>query len=164
MTGNAAHGSASRHVGVVRKYGAFVTVTDPQALESFLAEPRNVVVIGLRPDGRIHATPNWFLWEGGHFYVSTTKDRAKYRVFRNDPRVQLVFDDSTGFRYVVVDGTVDIAEDIDAGLGFFQRLREKHGRGGQRREDLREEMIRDRRVLLVITPTLSAQEWLATGI
>ena len=147
-----------------RGYGSSVTVTDLQALESFLAEPRNVVVIGLRPDGRIHATPNWFLWDGGRFYVSTTKDRAKYRVFRNDPRVQLVFDDSTGFRYAVVDGTVDIAEDIDAGLDFFQRLRAKHGRGAQRREDLRDEMIRDKRVLLVITPTRSAHEWLATGL
>ena len=139
-------------------------MTDLQALESFLGEPRNVVVIGLRHDGRIHATPNWFLWEGGRFFVSTTKGRAKYRVFRNDPHVQLVFDDSTGFRYVVVDGTVDVADDIDAGLGYFERLRAKHGRGGQSREDLRDEMVRDGRVLLVITPTRPPQDWLAAGL
>ena len=141
-----------------------MSVTDLKALDAFLGEARNVIVIGLRKDGRVHATPNWFLWEGGRFYVSTTKGRAKYRVFGDDPRVQLVIDDSTGFRYVVVDGTVEVAEDIDAGLGFFERLRAKHGRDAQSREDLRAEMERDGRVLLVITPTRAPPEWPAVGL
>ena len=148
----------------LRGYRESMTVKDLQALDALLGEARNAVVIGHRKDGRIHATPNWFLWEGGRFYVSTTKGRAKYRIFRNDPRVQLVIDDSTGFRYAAVDGTVEVAEDIDAGLGFFERLRAKHGRGGQSREDLHAEMVRDGRVLLVITPTRPQQEWSTIGL
>ena len=63
------------------------------ALEAFLAEPRNVIVAGIRKDGRPHLSPNWFFWDGEHFYVSTTRKRAKYTIFRRDPRAQLLIDD-----------------------------------------------------------------------
>lgn len=136
---------------------------DLQAMDAFLAEPRNAIVIGHRKDGRPHATPNWFLWRDGRFFVSTTKDRAKYRVFGNDDRVQLVVDDATGFRYVVIDGRVEISEDVENGLPFFQMLRAKHGRTEQTLEELRAEMIRDQRVLLVIIPSAPQAEWAARG-
>jgi hypothetical protein len=32
----------------------------PTPLEAFLAEPRNVIVAGIRKDGRPHLSPNWF--------------------------------------------------------------------------------------------------------
>lgn len=140
-----------------------MSVTDLSALDAFLAEPRNAVVIGVRKDGRPHATPNWFLWEDGRFYVSTTRSRAKYRVFTSDARSQLVIDDSTGFRYVIVEGTAEVSEDLEGGLGHFERLRAKHGRGGQSRDDLRAEMERDGRVLLVITPSKPLADWLTIG-
>ena len=133
------------------------------AMDAFLAEARNAIVIGLRRDGRPHGTPNWFLWEDGTFYVSTTKGRAKYRIFRDNPTVQLVVDDSVGFRYVVVDGTVTIEEDVEAGVERFARNRANHGRGAQSREELLDELRRDERVLLVITPTKPQADWLRTG-
>src|ERR1700734_4380191 len=78
------------------------------ALEAFLAEPRNVIVAGIRKDGRPHLSPNWFFWDGERFYVSTTRNRAKYKIFSRDPRVELVVDDATGHRYVALSGTVEI--------------------------------------------------------
>ena len=81
-------------------------------LEAFLAEPRNVIVAGIRKDGRPHLSPNWFKWDGERFYVSTTRHRVKYAIFRRDPRAQLAIDDSTGFRSVLVPATVEIREDI----------------------------------------------------
>ena len=36
-------------------------------IEAFLAEPRNVVVAGIRRDGRPHLSPNWFYWDGQRF-------------------------------------------------------------------------------------------------
>ena len=133
------------------------------AMDTFLGEPRNAIVAGVRKDGRPSMTPNWFLWQEGRFYISTTKTRAKYRLFSNDARVQLVIDDSTGFRYVVVNGTVEIGDDVDAGLRYFRALREKHGKGGQSIEDLRDEMIRDQRVLLIVTPDAPQNDWLCMG-
>ena len=141
-----------------------MSVVDPGALELFLAEPRNAILIGRRPDGRPHATPNWFLWDGGRFFVSTTRQRTKYRIFSDDPRIQVVVDDPTGFRYVVVDGTVAWIEDVDEGLDYFQRLRSKHGRKESTRDELRAEMERDGRVLLVITPSLEPAKWHAMGL
>ena len=82
------------------------------SLDAFLGEPRNVIVVGIRKDGRPHASPNWYGWDGERFYVSTTRGRAKYKIFSRDPRVELVFDDPEGFRYVALSGTVEILEDI----------------------------------------------------
>lgn len=132
-------------------------------MNTFLAEPRNGIVAGIRADGRPHLTPNWYLWEDGRFFVSTTKDRAKYRIFSADPRVQLVVDDVMGFRYVIVDGMVEIGDDVEAGLGYFQALRHKHGRTEAGPDELRAEMIRDERILLTITPDRPQHEWLQKG-
>ena len=137
---------------------------DPEAVDAFLAEPRNVIVTAIRGDGRPSMTPNWFLWDGSRFYVSTTKTRAKFRLFSRDPRVQLAIDDSTGFRYVVIDGTVAIDDDIDAGLPRFRAIRAKHGRASQTDEDLRAELERDQRVILVITPDKAPADWQGVGL
>ena len=67
-----------------------------EKLAAFLAEPRNVIVAGIRRDGRPHLTPNWFYWDGGFFYVSTTRTRAKYAIFKRDPRASLAVDAPTG--------------------------------------------------------------------
>src|ERR1035441_8088554 len=77
-------------------------------IEAFLAEPRNVIVAGIRRDGRPHLSPNWFSWDGQRFYVSTTRDRVKYAIFRRDPRAQLLIDDPVGFRAVLVPATAEI--------------------------------------------------------
>ena len=99
-----------------------------EKIEAFLAEPRNVVVAGIRRDGSPHLSPNWFYWDGQRFYVSTTRSRVKYAIFRRDPRAQLLVDDSTGFRAVLVPATVEIREDIAAELARFRAIREKYGR------------------------------------
>src|SRR5215831_1613835 len=92
-------------------------------LEAFLAEPRNIIVVGVRKDGRPHASPNWFFWDGQKFYVSTTRKRVKYRLFSRDPRAELVVDDATGYRYVAMSGTVEIREDVPAELPRFRAIR-----------------------------------------
>jgi nitroimidazol reductase NimA-like FMN-containing flavoprotein (pyridoxamine 5'-phosphate oxidase superfamily) len=64
-------------------------MTPDDKIAAFLAEPRNAVVVGTRADGRPHATPGWFAWDGQLFHVSTTTDRVKYRIFTRDPRARL---------------------------------------------------------------------------
>lgn len=96
-------------------------------IEAFLAEPRNVVVAGIRRDGRPHLSPNWFHWDGQRFYVSTTRGRVKYAIFRRDPRAQLLVDDATGFRAVLVPATVEIREDIAAELPASARYGKSTG-------------------------------------
>jgi PPOX class probable F420-dependent enzyme len=102
-------------------------VASTDKIEAFLAERRNAVVAGIRRDGRPHLSPNWFCWDGQRFYVSTTRSRVKYTIFRRDPRAQLLMDDPTGFRAVLVPATVEIREDIAAELPRFRAIREKYG-------------------------------------
>jgi PPOX class probable F420-dependent enzyme len=99
-------------------------VASTDKIEVFLAERRNAVVAGIRRDGRPHLSPNWFCWDGQRFYVSTTRSRVKYAIFRRDPRAQLLIDDPVGFRAVLVSATVEIREDIAAELPRFCAIRE----------------------------------------
>jgi PPOX class probable F420-dependent enzyme len=133
-------------------------------IEAFLAERRNVIVGGIRKDGRPHLSPNWFYWDGDRFYVSTTRGRVKYRIFRRDPRAQLAVDDSTGFRAVLVPATVEIREDIAAELPRFRAIREKHGLVVPGDEEHLRALAEEGRVLLAITPDGPPSTWTAWGL
>jgi len=135
-----------------------------ESIEAFLAEPRNVIVGGIRQDGRPHLSPNWFYWDGERFYVSTTRHRVKYAIFRRDPRTQLVIDDSTGHRAVLLPGTVEVREDIGAELSRFRAIGEKHGRTVPADEELLQSLTRDGRVLLAITPDEPPSRWTNWGL
>lgn len=139
-------------------------MSSSSALEAFLAEPYNVIVAGIRKDGRPHLSPNWFHWDGEHFYVSTTRKRAKYNIFRRDPRAELVVDDPEGMRYVEIPTTVEIREDVPANVSLFRAIRQKHGRETPADNELAASLIADDRVLLVFTPTAPQSNWTAKGI
>jgi PPOX class probable F420-dependent enzyme len=132
-------------------------------INAFLAERRNATVVGTRADGRPHATPNWFYWDGTHFYVSTTKDRVKYRLFVRDPRAEFLIDDATGFRYVMTYGTVEVREDLVSELPHFRAIRDKHGRPAQPDDELLAGLQAEQRVMLVYTPDRPIGEWTARG-
>jgi len=139
-------------------------MSSPTRLEAFLAEPRTVIVAGIRKDGRPHLSPNWFFWDGERFYVSTTRNRVKYPIFRRDPRVELVVDDSTGFRYVHISDQVEIREDVRPELARFRAIREKHGRVVPPDEELAAQLIAENRVLLAISPTDPPATWTTIGL
>jgi len=139
-------------------------MSSPTAVAAFLAEPRNVIVAGIRKDGRPHLSPNWFLWDGAKFYVSTTRKRAKYTIFRRDPRAELVVDDATGYRYVEIPVTVEIREDVPGNISLFRAIREKYGRAVAPDDQLAAELIADDRVLLVFTPTAAPSAWMTRGL
>jgi PPOX class probable F420-dependent enzyme len=134
------------------------------ALEAFLAEPRNVIVAGIRKDGRPHLSPNWFLWDGENFYVSTTRTRAKYRIFSRDPRAELVVDDATGHRYAEIPATVSIREDVAANVSLFRAIRAKHGHQSPADDELVASLNTDDRILLVFTPSAPPSEWTVVGL
>jgi PPOX class probable F420-dependent enzyme len=133
-------------------------------LEAFLAEPRNVIVAGIRRDGRPHLSPNWFYWDGQRFYVSTTRGRVKYVIFRRDPRAQLLIDDPTGFRAVVVPATVEIREDLDRELPRFRAIREKHGMAVPGDDEHLRALAAEGRVLLAFTPDGPPSSWTSWGL
>lgn len=133
-------------------------------VEAFLAERRNVIVAGVRRDGRPQLTPNWFTWDGERFYISTTRNRAKFKIFTRDPRIELLIDDSTGSRCVLVSGTAEIREDLPAELDRFRAIREKHSVPVPDDDELLRSLEKDQRVLLAITPDGPIASWTAWGL
>jgi PPOX class probable F420-dependent enzyme len=133
-------------------------------IEAFLTEPRNVIVAGIRKDGRPHLSPNWFYWDGERFYISTTRSRVKYRIFRRDPRAELAVDDSTSFRAVLIPATVEVREDIAAELPRFRAIREKHGMAIPGDEEHLKALSEEGLVLLAIAPDGPPSTWTAWGL
>jgi PPOX class probable F420-dependent enzyme len=133
-------------------------------IEAFLAERRNVVVAGIRRDGRPHLSPTWFCWDGQRFYVSTTRSRVKYTIFRRDPRAQLLIDDPAGFRAVLVPATVEIREDIAAELPRFRAIREKYQMTVPGDEEHLRALAAEGRVLLAFTPDQPLTDWTSWGL
>ena len=135
-----------------------------EKIEAFLAERHNVVVAGIRRDGRPHLSPNWFYWDGQRFYVSTTRGRVKYAIFRRDPRAQLLIDDPTRFRAVLVSAAVEIREDVAAELPRFRAIREKHGMAVLNDDEHLRALTAEGRVLLAITPDGPPSGWTSWGL
>ena len=55
----------------------------------------------VRPDGRPHLVPVWFLWDGTSILI-LSKDDQKMRNLRANPRVMLAVDDTKGGGDVVM--------------------------------------------------------------
>ena len=99
-------------------------------IEAFLAEPRNIIVAGIR----------------------------------RDPRAQLLVDDPTGFRAVLVSATVEIREDTAAELPRFRAIREKHGAAIPDDDEHLRALRAEGRVLLAITPGQPPSNWTCWGL
>jgi hypothetical protein len=66
--------------------------------------------------------------------------------------------------YVVLSGTVEILEDVQAELPHFRAIRDKHGRPVTPDDQLARELIADDRVLLAITPAGPRATWTIHGL
>lgn len=135
-----------------------------EKVTAFLAEPRNIVIAGIRRNGEPHLSPNWFYFDGERFYVSTMRSRAKFRVFNRNPRAVLLVDDSTGSRYVRVPVTVEVREDLAAQLSRFRAIREKMGAPVPSDAEFLAWLESEGRVLLAMTPDGSQDTWTIHGL
>jgi PPOX class probable F420-dependent enzyme len=139
-------------------------VASPEKIAAFLAERRNLILAGIRRDGRPQLSPNWFYWDGEQFYVSTLRNRAKYAIFRRDPRAQLLVDDPTGFRAALIPATVEIREDLASELPRFRAIREKYGVPVPDETQQLRGLTEEGRVLLAITPDGPPDSWICWGL
>ena len=131
-----------------------------EEMERFLAQPRTIMVAALRKDGRPQMTPNWFVWQDGKFFISTTKTRAKYRNLKRDPRVQLALDEPEGFRTLILDGRAEILENIDEFIPYSRAISLKHSGKEPEEQALRRRLEQEQRVILKITPDKPMEDWL----
>ena len=70
----------------------------------------NAIVATNRANAGPQLSPNWYLWDGERFLISTADGTAKVKNLRRDPRMSLCIDDalSNGELYVTVYGRGEI--------------------------------------------------------
>jgi PPOX class probable F420-dependent enzyme len=85
-----------------------------QAL-AFLSEgTRTGKLATVRPDGRPHVAPIWFVIDGDSLVFNTWHTSVKARNLRANPLASLVVDmQEPPFAYVIVEGTVEISEELE---------------------------------------------------
>lgn len=68
----------------------------------------------VRPDGRPHSVPVWFLWDGSTFLIFSIPENQKVRNIRHDPRVLLALDDTkAGNDVITIEGTAELIDDAN---------------------------------------------------
>lgn len=101
-------------------------VMSEQEWEAFLTAepPRTGKLATVRKDGRPHVAPIWFdVDDDGSIVFTTGADTLKGQSIRRDPRVCLCVDDERPpFSFVVVEGKVDVSEDLDEMLVWATRI------------------------------------------
>ena len=67
----------------------------------------------MRPDGRPHVAPIWFVLDGEHLIFTTWHATAKAANLRHSPWVSLCVDDERPpFAFVKYDGTAEMSDDL----------------------------------------------------
>lgn len=92
--------------------------------DTFLRQPvRPGVVATTRADGRPHAAPVWYDVDGDVIVFTTGADTVKGRNLARDPRMTLcVQDQAPPFSFVMVEGTVELIDDLDEVRRWATRL------------------------------------------
>lgn len=80
----------------------------------FLRTMPNAVLATNRRTGAPQLTPNWYLWTGDAFHISTVANTAKVRNVLRDPSVSLCIHDPLSGDYVAVYGRAVVLEGMAA--------------------------------------------------
>ena len=76
-----------------------------QEIDDYLKESHVAHLATVRPDGRPHMAPVWFIEEDGRAFVIAPASAVKLRNIRRNPQVALsVATDERPFKYVVLEG------------------------------------------------------------
>jgi PPOX class probable F420-dependent enzyme len=103
-------------------------IPTPERQAAFLGSMPNVIVATIRRDGRPQLTPNWYLWTGEEFWISTSAGTAKTHNLGRDPRIVLCIDDPASGDYVQVTGTATVitgAAVRDFTIALIRKYREE---------------------------------------
>jgi len=82
----------------------------PERQAEFLKTMPNAVLATNRLRGGPQVTPNWYLWTGESFLISTAAWTAKVRNVLRDPNVSLCIDDPVSGDYVAIYGHASVID------------------------------------------------------
>jgi PPOX class probable F420-dependent enzyme len=99
-------------------------------VEERLRSDEMVWLTTVRPDGRPHSIPIWFLWESATILIFSRPNTQKIRNLRQNPSVTLALDD-TKKGVVILEGTAELLGQGDASV-TLQAYGEKYREGLRR--------------------------------
>ncbi len=86
-----------------------------ECLSFMIARPRTGKIATVRPDGRPHVAPIWFVLDGDELLFTTWHTTAKAANLRHNPQLSLCVDDETPpFAFVKYDGEARFFDDPQA--------------------------------------------------
>ena len=101
--------------------------------DDFLAEPNIAVLATVRPDGRPHAVPMWYLWEDGAFFFGTAKGSVKHRNLATKPDAWVVVERRTSPVFALMcEGRAEIGSDLTKDQAYRLCLRYLKDEGAAR--------------------------------
>jgi PPOX class probable F420-dependent enzyme len=110
-------------------------MTDGERRGFLSAGARTGKLATVRADGRPHVAAIWFVPDGDDVVFMTGRDTVKGRNLRRDLRASLLVDDETPpFSWVRIDGTAEIAEDLDEMLVWSTRIAARYMGAGRAEE------------------------------
>lgn len=116
-------------------------------IEAYLGAPHIAQLVTVRPDGRPHTAPVWFIWEGGHAKVMADANAVKVKNLRSNPKAALSI--ATGqrpYRYVVLEGEATVTErNLTRGI---ERLCVRYD-GEERGKEFSKELLSEGRMVLI---------------
>ncbi len=128
-------------------------MTDDERRAFLLHGTRTGKLATVRPDGRPHIAPIWFVLDLDVVVFTTGADTVKGRAIRRDPRIAMVVDDETPpFAYVLVEGTAEVSDDLAEMLVWATRLGARY-MGADRAEAFGRRNAVPGELLVRVTPT-----------
>jgi PPOX class probable F420-dependent enzyme len=122
----------------------------PDERDSFVREARTAVLATIDRDGRAHAVPVWFRWDGEVFRIITGRGSAKHRNATRSGRATLCIDERDGgYRTVTAEGSVEVIGDVT----YAERLAlHTHYRGAEAAKTIVDGGGHELMVLLLLRP------------
>jgi len=91
------------------------------AKDGRLDSAQNVWVATVRPDGRPHLVPVWFVVDGGRWYICTAPDSVKARNLQTNSRIALALEDGSDPH--IVEGEARV---VEPGPAVVRKFKEKY--------------------------------------
>ena len=98
-------------------------------VNAFLSQSLIARIATVRPDGRPHVVPIWFIWDGASIYMETPPTFVKARNLMANPNCSITIDITEGglrFKAVVLEGKVEILVDREYVLETVRKIYTKY--------------------------------------
>ncbi len=128
-----------------------------QEIDEYLREVHVAHMVTVRPDGRPHVAPVWFMEEEGRAFVMADAGAVKVKNLRQNPQVALsIATDQRPFKYVVLQGEAETTkQDLPE---IVERICTRY-EGPERGRVFAEEMLAGDRLVLLEIRVARVSNW-----